>query len=238
MTDPAAIREEFVEVGRFTGAAGGRIKVTAELFRWIYDRQFIVERRLAHAWRQMREGRPRINQDQIIAEIQRELMQGGYNDEQIDLSPWTIKYIISGRYQERLAHDRPAPEWQLVKEQKYRDDYNLLKAEEDRATREEHNRWYQIWSTVKNNPDLLVDIGNARTFDQLATIFPLVQWPAGWTVERIKADIKFAAALQPRAVRGRRPRRGATQTREIMPEPDSAEASTRRRGAPHEFGEI
>ena len=238
MTQPAAIREEFVEVGRFTGAAGGRIKVTAELFRWIYDRQFVVERRLAQIWRQQREDRPKIEQAQIIAEIQRELLQGGYNDEQIDLSPWTIKYIINGRYRDRLAQGRPAPEWQLQKEQKYRDEYNLLKSAEEQAGREQHNRWFQIWATVRNNPDLLVDIGNARTFDQIATIFPLTQWPTGWTVDRIKADIKFAVSLKPRALAGRRPRRGTTQYREIRPDADSAEASTRRRGAPHEFGEI
>ena len=208
MPEMPVIREEFVEVGRFTGAAGGRIKVTKELYDWIVNRQFLVRTRLLQLAERQKIPASKITQDRVAIEILKDLHEGRYNNESIDLSPWTINYIIGGRYLSRLTHGETKPEWQLQKQQRYRDLYAALRQKENTATREERARWREIAMTGKFNPHLLVEAGRARSINEINEIFPLVTWPEGWTLEQIKTDIADGADMSPYKIRGRKPGTG------------------------------
>lgn len=207
MPDTPAIREVFVEVGRFTGAAGGRIKVTRELYDWIVARSFHWESELRKIAE--RQGlSSKIPRERIVEEIVDDLFKGMYNNESIELSGWTVRYIIDGRYNERLTHGSPMPEPMLVHQEKFRDQYEKLQATQRAATRQERERWHSIYMQVKNHPELLVSAGRATDYSQIAEIFPLVTWPEDFSLPNIKDDILFAVALKPTAIRGRKRKPG------------------------------
>lgn len=214
-----AIREEFVEVGRFTGAAGGRIKVTKELYDWIagnkdkkiVGRQYIVRKRLLDQAQRQNIPASKITQELVVNEIRKDLHDGAYNNEPIDLSYWTVRYIIDGRYLPRLKKGGPKTEWMLEKQQGYRDTYNALREKELQATREERARWREIAIVGNFNRDILVAAGRARSRAEIIEMFPMVTWPEDWTLEQIKTDIQDGSTMSPYKIRGRKPGTGRRQ---------------------------
>lgn len=206
------IREEFVEVGRFTGAAGGRIKVTRELYDWIVARQYIVQDRLTEFAKRNRMPASSVTQDHVVEGILQDLHNGKYEGESIDLSTWTVKYIIRGSYRDRLTFGAPRSEFLLEKQERYRDAANLLNLQRDKASEYDRRRWYEIWKAVEFHPELLVLVGGATDYATIAQIFPLVTWPQDWTLTAIKNDINFAVQLRQTKIRGRKRTKTKTKT--------------------------